>query len=383
MRHGCVQCLAGVLLALWAGFSGGARAAEPTSRPAMLEDFKAASPITLQFQQKSPQEILDDLARQSGIKTRVNPANLWATRPAQLIDINVQNVSYWRALKEICKAAGLQVNGWDREVVLMSGAGRFGLTGDGPASDKGPVMAIGQRIFRSQTADLQSGEMRRACTLNLLLYVDPRVRLVAWRPVCVLSARDEKGNDLNGNVSAGVYADRYNETSAWQISQTVGLTPATRTGGTVAELKGYLPAIVVLKTQTLEIADPLAKKPFKQDVGNWTVELGGIKDKRPGQVPKAYQVDLVLQQRDKSAPLPSFDLGRLVQLVDAKGAILMRQRYEGTSSTSDGRTQASLVYMQQTFGGEQIGVPAKLLIDVPVEMKEMGLPFEFKNLPLP
>ncbi|MFI5381517.1 MAG: hypothetical protein ACHRHE_19645 [Tepidisphaerales bacterium] len=383
MRHGSVHCLVGVL-ALWAGLlCGEVGAAEPTSRPAMLERFDAAVPISIQLHQKSPQEVLDELARQSGIKTRVNPGNLWQTHPQQLVDVEVKDVCYWRALKEICRAAGLQVNGWDREVVLMAGAGRFGLTGDGPVSEKGPVMAIAQRIYRSQTADLQSGETRRLCTVSLMIYVDPRVRLVAWKPVCVLSARDEKGNDLGGNVSAGVYADRYNETSAWQISQTVSLTPATRTGGTVAELKGYLPAVVVLKAQTLEVPEPLTRKQFKQDVGPWTVELLDVKDKRPGQTPKAYQVDVVLQEREKAGSPSNFDLGRLVQLVDAKGAVLMRQRYEGTSTTSGGRTQASLVFMQNTFGGELTGPPTKLLVDVPVEMKEMGLPFEFRDVALP
>ncbi|MGA2499131.1 MAG: hypothetical protein ABSH20_15425 [Tepidisphaeraceae bacterium] len=359
------------------------RAAEPTSRPTMLTRFPGAAPITLDLRQKSPQEMLDELTRQSGVKTRVFPANLWQTHPTPLADIDVKGASYWRALKEICRLAGLQVNGWDREVVLMAGAGRFGLTGDGPVSDSGSVMAMGQRIFRSHTADLQTGETRRVCTLNLLMYVDPRVRLVAWKPVCVTSARDEKGNDLRGGISAGVNVDRYSDVSAWQISQTVGLNLASRSGGTVVELKGYLPAVVVLRDQTLEIPEPLARKQFKQDVGTWTVELIEVKDKRPGQIPKAYEVDLAMQQHGQVSSFPKLDLGRLIQLVDAKGAALMRQRYEGTSTTSERRTQASLVYMQQTFGGEQIGPPAKLVIDVPVEMQEMGLPFEFHDLKLP
>ncbi len=363
-----------------------AQAAEPTSRPAvpaMLGPLTDTAPINLQLSQKSPQAMLDELTRQSGIKIRVNPPNLWQTRPGQLADIDVKNASYWRALKEICRATGLVVNGWDREVVLMAGAGRFGLTGDGPVSDCGPVMTLAQRIYRSHMADLQSGEIRRTCTLNLLIYVDPRVRLLAWKPICVTSARDEKGNDLSGAVTAGATVDRYNDVSAWQITQVVTLNPVTRVGGTVAELKGYLPAVVVLKSQVLEIPEPVAKKEFKQDIGSWTVELIGVKDKRPGQVPKAYQVDISLRQRGKADSPARFDLGRLVQLMDAKGAILMRQRYEESSTFSEGQTKASLTYMQQTFGGEQIGPPVKLVVDVPMEMKELGLPFEFRDLKLP
>ena len=371
-------------LALWATiFRGPAGAAEPTSRPAEIQQFPVLQPITLQLSQKNPQDLLAELTRQSGIKTRVIPANLWQTRPAQLCDIDVKGVSYWRAMQEICRVGGLQVGGWEQEVVINNGGGHFGLTGDGPVSDQGPVMTMAQRIHRSHTADLQTGDIRRNCSLNLLLYVDPRARLVAWKQICVTVARDEKGNDLGTGTSNNAYADRYNQGSTWQINQTIGLTPLTRTGGTVAELKGYLPAVVVLKAQTIEIPDPLTRKQFKQDVGPWSVEVTETKDKRPSQTPKAYQVDIVMQQREKNNPPPNFDVGRLVQLFDAKGQCLMRQRWEGSNTTTGGRSQASLIYMQQTFGGEQIGPPVKLLIEVPLEMKEMQLPFEFRNLALP
>ncbi len=372
-----------LLLCLVAGAMPGLVSAQPASRPAMIDDGMLPKLITLNLHQKTPQEMLERLTEQTGVRIRANPANLWQSRPATKADLSLKDVSFFRALREICGLGGLQVSGVDRDLMVMAGGGRFGLLGDGPISDNGGLMVIGQRIHRAHTADLQTGEIRRNCAFSLTLFIDPRLRVVAWKPMVVSEARDDQGRNIIGPTYASPAVERYTEAIAWQINQTVSLTPATRTGGVIAKFKGYLPAVLALRTTSITIDDPLTRKQHKQEAAPFTVELLEMKDQRPNQTPKTYQVDLALHCRDKT-DLPAFELGRLVQLVDAKGVPLMRQRFQATKTAwADGRAQVTLIFNQQTNLGEQIGPPTKLIVEVPVELREVGLPFEFRELALP
>ena len=83
-----------------------------------------------------------------------------------------------------------------------------------------------------------------------------------------------------------------------------------------------------------------------------------------------------------------FSPERIFRLLDARGLPLMRvdsPRGMDARAGSDAESrQIVLTFQRQNWQlGERAGEPAKLIWEVPVETREVAVPFEFKDLPLP
>jgi hypothetical protein len=71
------------------------------------------------------------------------------------------------------------------------------------------------------------------------------------------------------------------------------------------------------------------------------------------------------------------DIGRMIKLIDAKGRTL---RYQGGGG-GDSTVTAHFGTFQED--GEKSEAPQKMVFEIPLEFRELVVPFELKDLPLP
>src|SRR4051812_33229643 len=76
---------------------------QPSTRPAALQP----AVITMHLKDVHPKVIFSELANQSGANFRPLPAGLWEGKEWAPISIDLENVSFWNALKEISARTGL------------------------------------------------------------------------------------------------------------------------------------------------------------------------------------------------------------------------------------------------------------------------------------
>ena len=96
---------------------------------------------------------------------------------------------------------------------------------------------------------------------------------------------------------------------------------------------------------------------------------------RPPQAPAAVAPDEDFNAQQLR--LARQDIGAMARLLDAKGRTIpyLGSRVEGENTI--------LQFGPQGEGENAPGVPVKLVLDIPVEFRELDIPFEYKNLPLP
>src|ERR1041385_2822660 len=107
----------------------------PTSRPAALEPAK----ISIHLNNVHPKAIIAELGNQAGSTFRPSPAGLWEGKDWPTVSIDLQNVSFWQAVREISQKTGLYIQRGtvERNFVVMRepGAGRLWTTY--PTSENG------------------------------------------------------------------------------------------------------------------------------------------------------------------------------------------------------------------------------------------------------
>jgi hypothetical protein len=366
----------------------------PASRPAVsLDEALKLPPITLRAKSQPPAAVMADLARQSGLSFFTNPQNLWEQRQFPPVDLDIRDASFWQAMREVSDAVGgLNFQVYDRDIMLMAGGSSLQ---QGMVSDRSFVYAVITRITRTNVADLTNDVIQRSCSLSMTVYVDARAKLLYYGTARVEAARDENGLEAPINSYSG---SQPMTASSWQLSQSFGLNLPPKIGKRLTLLRGYLPATVATESQVAEFAvTPLPAAPAgrgaargaapvtqpttgpTQMAGPWAIQLVEC---RTVSASRTFQVILTVEPRDKpNTPLPA-DPSRMVRMLDGKGAALMRQ---GTSSTVDpgGATRLTLTFIAQRNNGEATDPPARMLVDVPLATRDVALPFEFTDVPIP
>ena len=375
------------LCAVAGGGIGRARGEMPTTRSATApasavaganaDNLDEPTRITLHFANAAPKDVIEDLNRQSGADIKPYPRNLWAARAWNGIDLDVNDVSLWTAVREFCLKAGLslQRTGIEREMVLMQGTVRQ--SADDPVSEHGPFLFVADSIRKDASVDLvQPGNVRRTCVVQMMLYAEPRVRVLrAATLASIEEAVDERGNSLDGQGRD--VADAMEATKAWMSVVIARLTPPTKAGHVLARLRGNVRLLVQSRSQTAEVALPVGGKDvILRDVVR---SAGGLKltIREVRNTGETYGVRVTVQ-REAPGPIvwTDSDIQYMIRMVDTAGQPLSRR---GGAVTGPDMT---LAFGREDWTGAGAGAPVKLVFEVPTAVREVRVPFEFENLPM-
>lgn len=396
MKRSLVFALAGLLvfpLVLAAQPTAGTLSPPPAALPVTMPEaaqlLGGPTLVTLHLKDATTQAVLDALSKQSGVPLRLLFIDEAIPAPKYTIDIEKQ--PFWTALVEVCRQLQLvpQLAGDRIFQDLLPGNPDDNL---GAVIPVHPMITLTAREMRhehtfSLKADkgvFQTPQEVHAIYFNGWALVDPKIRVAPNTTINVdiTEAIDDKGQELPHEQGGASFVQ---SPVLWDLQ--INLGGRGDAGKKLARLKGIIKAFVVAKSERWELNDLANAGPVTKTIktaqGNETYRLVDL-----AQDGKQYEVTLGITRPAQAAPTPDEDvniqqlrnarqdLGSLTRLLDAQGRDIpyLSSKVEGEAVT--------LIFGRQE-GENAAGAPTRLVFDIPLEFRELQIPFEFKDVPLP
>ena len=216
------------------------------------------------------------------------------------------------------------------------------------------------------------------------MLVDPKLRVLraAYTPE-VMTAKDENGNSLiRGGFARGEDYRSASWGATWSWDFSVPLVHAPETGKKIALLKGTLRFLVQEKSDVWEIPDIASVKNAERiiPIGKYIVQELKKNGKENYELKIAIEHDRNIVTHQNMLTDWS-GLQAAIRLVDAEGRSY--QTSGGGGGGGDGKLQYNLHFFARNDAGQTPGDPVKLIWEIPTSTKEMEVPFEFRDLPIP
>jgi hypothetical protein len=243
--------------------------------------------------------------------------------------------------------------------------------------------------------------------LQLTFYADPKWRILEHPgQTLVESVADDRGNPLP-RPAAMVLQSIKEDSPIWQMRTTVRGVPPGCTR--LTKLKGTFRVVLLEQSEPVEVADVLTARNVLRRVGGQSVVLQEVtrqKEEQPGQAQGGYQVKLMLSRNGLSQrPWRQAREVEGIRLFDANGRPMMRASYDVKESGEQvlydleyypgaapavgdvpilpqPRNVFGLDNAAGAAGAAAASPPARLVCQVPLEPREVTVPFEFGEIPV-
>jgi hypothetical protein len=355
-----------------------------------IETAAVLSPkiVTLSSEKQTVKQIVDDLTKQTGYKFEFFGGNT-----EQACSLKIEKKPLWQALDALCDAAGMTViQTYSEESIRLQAQDCHvpHVCYDGPFR----VVATGfQQIKNNNFGQLPrtnpQPQRNDSLTLNVMVYVEPKVPMLSVGQPVITSAYDEHKASMNpdsvehnpGNVliSRGYY--RNGGYKMFSTQTAVNLLPAADNARMVKHIKGNIP-VTLLTAQKVEVltTDILKAKGKKFQCGPISINLEDVTQPVAGQV----QLKLnVINEESKANPNDYTWQNSIYQRIEVQDDQGNKFMNSGSSwgGSGPGHMQMTLNY-NPPGGAVKAGAPAKFVFHNWSSM-QTAVTFEFKELPLP
>ena len=354
---------------------------------AKLDGDRLRSPrrVTLKVTDKSPKEIVTEIARQSGYVIRCDDEG----HPKVRLSFDLAGVPFWEALDKVCDAAGLIVSeqGEDGSLAVY-----YNDTYNPHVCYDGPFKVVATNVNSGRGLQLAGLSRRQPnprqpeyLNLNLSLLSEPKAAVVGIGTPVVTKAVDDRGGSLApppDGSPAGLHDSLYlGAAPAFRSFNTnfgLSLVRPDRAAESVKELRGKVPVMLLAEVRP-EITVPDLLKVRKKRFAGRTVELDVITADFQNDV---LTLDLTFRRRGGDPD----DYGWLntlavrTEVLDAAGAKL---RFNGVNNQNNGPGVCGMQLQFTTQGGAtKAGKPATLqFVEWVTVTRDVN--FVLKDLPLP
>jgi hypothetical protein len=205
------------------------------------------------------------------------------------------------------------------------------------------------------------------------LFVEPKLSPYRVSSVGVVeTAVDESGTSLTRPTDPWQDRQGGGQQSTWTREVTCNLNFPANAGGRIAKLKGYASVALAGPEETRKIDDPLKAKNADVTIDKTLVRLIALR-KTGG---NNYEARLA---GDMNSPVfKDYEkFNKIATLVDVHGKEFQR------NGGYWGGGRANTFEFGINFAGQGTSDPKELRISLPTQIKEIRVPFEFTDLPLP
>ena len=343
--------------------------------------------VTLRLKGVPAKAAVEALAEQTGVTIGTWPDWVWRNNK-KTVTIDVEKRPFWEVLTDICAQAGLmpESNGSQgaRQITLQenSSAGKPFATwyGDG-------FLVIPRSASRNHSIDYNQPKQRNeSFSIGMRIYADPKLRVLRGsRQIIATEAVDENGKSLlpDKKNSSEEYLDSPSFGCSWLWDAQASLRYLPEQGKMLKSLKAKAAFMVVDQEETWEIdLANLAKDSRTFNGVTYTIDSFTAQG---GNYSLKYTVtfkEAMFNRRPRQEnPLTDWSsIQQMIKLTDAKGAAFYSQGGGG------GGGGGKLTFEQNFRKPDEpkgVGEPTKLTWTVPVSIKRVELPIEFKDLPIP
>lgn len=369
--------------------------AETATLLTAIETNKIAAPtyVTLKMDNATIDAVLKAMSKETGYSLKMFNQGMWMRGGnQQKISIDYNKTLFWEALKDLCRKAQITpyFNGGSGKQFLFLPAAQMGMSFiDCPTSVNGCVMIIFTNLSRQNSVTFEHNATSCDFSGGLMVMIEPKLHLLRYSYTPIIDqAMDDKGNSLVPPRNSG--------DSGWnginrqmQLNLGMNLTyPMKNAGAKIAELRGRLKLTVVLKSEPLEFTSVNGEKEqtLSTPSGRRVTLISVKKSNEAGDDNRQFIAKVKLY-RDKLSDEKFNELTNSpgITLLDSKGNEL---QFQGEQDIKRGKDEATIDFLfyrrtSDDGGGQDVGTPAKLVWDFVNESRDIDLPFEFKDLPIP
>jgi len=369
--------------------------------------------ITMNVFNVNPQIAFGEIARQVGTEFKPQNPSLW-TPQMPPVTLDVRREPLWEVIRRVREQCGLDVE---------PGPGGWVVVQVPPGQDKAPTVTSGAfrvratRIARSYAVDLTTGGLaQNEFVVHLLLQAEPKLKISGASPAAKLDAAEDE-NQLSlvpgvggggAGAAAGVAAavgpalppaavlamqnaalirgrpDMAMRQNAFEWPLAARLEyPPQGAGKRIARLKGSAACSVIVRTEMIEVPDLLNAANITHEAGGTSLTVRSCR-----KVGEQYEV-LLTVSGDAVAAGPQVFMQRgprasnqgMIRVLEGTGRELVQQGMPRISSMNNGRMDLTIKFAAQA--PLMVASPLKLMWQVPAEVREVDVPFEFIDLPLP
>ena len=336
--------------------------------------------ITLHVKDADLRKVFEDISKQA--KVRIGFENQPWPQGLPTVSINVDRQPFWLVMKEICDKTGIGPYPYysqNRDTISLMQGTNFGRY-PGVMNKCFYITPIGcQRNHSIDFANPQGASIH--FSLQIAIYVDPKLRTLRSYQMAVDSIVDENGNSLY-NGPRGTENASYWNGGSFRRDMSVQLSYQPNQGKKIARLKGSTRFVVITKIERWELSDILTARNITKDVpfGKCIVKQVTKKSDQNYEIQVALENPPAMAAQAEVAGEHS-TVQQSIRLEDANGRSWYSQG--GSGSSSNARRDFTFTYYRQSSGRDGPGIPAKLVWEIPIETKDVSVPIDFRDLPLP
>lgn len=370
----------------------------PPADPAPQREPADASPtlITLQLTNATPQAAFEQLGKLAGCKfdlsrydVPVNISNaLLALTSIRSVTIDAKEQPFWSVLLEICQQADAVLNIRRPGVIGISRRTNSysNVNTDGLRHVSGAFLLLGTAV--EHVVDFtRPPEEQKTFHIRLSMLAEPKITLLSVSALSLAEeAVDEKGTSLVMAAPDARSSSSYNSSGNNAIlSAAIRLNIPPGAGRRVAVAKGNLTALVRTRVQRLEIDKPAGMQEKKMALEGMELTV------RPLQLSGNESCWAFVELRRGTVSPEQWKQNQQflrfirVRIFDANG---MEWNSSGGGSGWGGDQVSAQPHFQARFydgspNPPVAGRPEKMVVEIPLEGKEIKVPYEFKDLPRP
>lgn len=343
-----------------------------------IEEDRAAGPtlLTLHLQNVDPKSAIEAIEQQCHADIDVWPPNMWKhlERRNGSITLHADAQPFWHVMRELSRQTGL----WPHQRRNMQ---QFTLhvDEDGPHSAptvvSGPFMVVATGA--SESASVTYGDpprRERRRTVTLQFYAEPKLNVLGHaHGVRITEFTDGDGLSLPLPAHAGNGVRTHGTEDVWTVD--IDLPQELNALKKIGRLAGKTSATVQTRSRKVQVPDVLEAKGAEVSAEGHQLLINEVVQDEAG---IRFKITVIL-----SGPQPG---GR--RAVDSRDFILLDEngkplKPRSASGGGNGRKFNFDLSFQNRREQEKPARPAMLVWEVPLEAKEVEIPFEFTDLPLP
>jgi hypothetical protein len=358
-----------------------------------LERDAALAPrlITLHVSKKPLEEIVGELARQSGYKIPTSGQPLNSAAGKGLYSFDFDRLRFWEALDRVCDAGGMSAHSSNDEMLRLSFQENYVPYRSYDGIFK--VVATGFNYYLNTNFGqlprnpLQSGPNSfESLQANFIIMAEPRMPILKAGMIRLREALDSQGHsmimaDHRAMVASSWFSGRtpVNNMRTYMQSASVNLSWPAKSSRTVSVLKGTIPITLLVEKKPTVVTDKIMLAQGKKfNVGTTSFQIDKIERRN------SHQYEFKMSYNDDNAE-HNWDYGNIyslqhrLELQDAKGGKCSSYI---NWTTFNSPTNAQFVLVANRGGLNKAEPPARLVYHVWVQM-DQDVEFEFRDLPLP
>lgn len=356
-----------------------------------------ASLISANWENASAATVFAEVSRQARGPLPTEPTNL-LQKTTRRVSLSVDHRPFWEVMLEASRRTGLapaSINRHNRDIGLGLVRDEGNEWPEKLTTISGPLLIRADRLISDRAISFKTpDDATRELSISLTVFAEPKLRVLDYSGTLRLDeVVDVHGDSLVPPDLEGLPAnvDTFGNTgggntSSWEVGATLNLPRGARADNRIARFRASTSLIVQTQGAILELPLPSPKHVSRTVEGlRFTVKNLD-----------ASRCDMVIHRDGRSES--EWNLVRMqifaseAQLVDDKGQTVARSQsgQDADEGPDNQRMELRLRFSREVADENGAGrkkTPSveavKMLWEFPVQTRELVVPFEFRNLPIP